>query len=62
MLNLKIQMPEMETNQISKNRDMTRLVNFRLRKSDLDALDDWCRLSHVSRTKGLETLIRALPQ
>ncbi len=55
-------MPEMETKPISKNQDMTRLVNFRLRKSDLDVLDAWCKQHHVSRTKGVETLIRALPQ
>ena len=55
-------MPEMETKPISKNQDICRLVNFRLRKTDLDALDEWCRQHHVSRTKGVETLIRALPQ
>tara|TARA_R100001230_G_C5666653_1_gene171309 strand:- start:1098 stop:1289 length:192 start_codon:yes stop_codon:yes gene_type:complete len=60
--NNKIQMPEMETKPISKNQDITRLVNFRLRKSDLDTFDEWCKQHHVSRTKGVETLIRALPQ
>ncbi len=58
----KIQLPDMETKPISKNQDMTRLVNFRLRKSDLDVLDAWCNQHHVSRTKGVETLIRALPK
>lgn len=48
-------------NQISKNQDITRLVNFRLRKSDLDVLDNWCDSHHISRTKGVETLIRNLP-
>ncbi len=48
-------------NQISKNQDLTRLVNFRLRKSDLDVLDNWCDSHHISRTKGLETLIHNLP-
>jgi len=60
--NNKIQLPEMETKQISKNQDITRLVNFRLRKTDLDTFDEWCRQRHINRTKALETLIRALPQ
>tara|TARA_R100000084_G_C4500368_1_gene77916 strand:- start:29 stop:220 length:192 start_codon:yes stop_codon:yes gene_type:complete len=60
--NNKIQLPQMETKQISKNQDITRLVNVRLRKTDLDTLDEWCKQHHVSRTKGIETLIRALPQ
>jgi len=60
--NNKIQMPEMETKPISKNQVICRLVNFRLRKTDLDTLDEWCKQHHVSRTKGVETLIRALPQ
>jgi hypothetical protein len=58
----KIQLPDMETKPISKNQDITRQVNLVLRKTDLDALDEWCKQHHVSRTKGVETLIRALPQ
>ncbi len=62
MLNLKVQLPEMDDKPISKNRDLTQLVNFRLRKTDVDTLDAWCKQHHVSRTMGVETLIRALPQ
>lgn len=62
MLNTQIlEILEMENNPISKNQDLTRLVNFRLRKSDLDALDKWCQKHHWSRTKGLEVIIKLLP-
>ena len=45
---------------ISKNKDNTRLVNFRLRVSDIEQLDYFCKVEHLSRTKGLERLIHTL--
>ena len=43
---------------ISKNRDITRLVNFRLRETDLVALDKWAKRNNWSRTFAIEKLIR----
>jgi hypothetical protein len=42
----------------SKNQDVTRLVNFRLRERDLKALDKWAEKNHWSRTFAFEKLIR----
>jgi hypothetical protein len=46
--------------QLSKNLDNTRLINFRLRVSDLEQLDYNCQKDNISRTKGLEALIHTL--
>jgi hypothetical protein len=43
---------------ISKNKDVTRLVNFRLRERDLKALDKWAERNNWSRTFALEKMIR----
>ena len=42
---------------LSKNQSVTRLVNFRFRLSDLQALDDYASECNVSRTKAIEDLI-----
>ena len=44
-------------NKISKNKDVTRLVNFRLRVSDLEILDGFAKAQNLSRTAALELLI-----
>ena len=45
---------------LSKNQDETRLVNFRLRVSDLERLDVFARTRHISRTRAVENLIETL--
>lgn len=47
----------MKQKRISKNRDETRLINFRIRLSDLRRLDDHCSALGVTRTAGLEQFI-----
>ena len=42
----------------SKNQDVTRLVNFRLRERDLATLDKWAKRNNWSRTFAFEKLIR----
>ena len=42
---------------ISKNRDVTRLINFRLRETDLEQLDRHAKANQLSRTAALERLI-----
>jgi hypothetical protein len=46
---------------ISKNQDQTRLINFRLRLTDLAQLDQYCIENGMTRTAGLESLIHPLP-
>jgi len=43
---------------VSKNKDVTRLVNFRLRERDLKALDGWAKRNNWSRTFALERMIK----
>jgi len=43
---------------VSKNKDITRLVNFRLRERDLKTLDRWAKRNNWSRTFAIEKLIR----
>ena len=43
---------------VSKNRDVTRLVNFRLRVTDLEKLDKFKDRNNWSRTYAVEHLIR----
>lgn len=53
--------PSIETvsKSISKNQDVTRLVNVRLRLRDLKVLDKWAERNHWSRTRAIEKLIEA---
>ena len=44
--------------QISKNKDNCTLVNFRLRQTDLDALDRFAAARKGTRTAAVEYLIR----
>lgn len=46
-----------QMNKLSKNKDVTRLVNFRLRVSDLNILDNFAKWRNLSRTAALELLI-----
>ena len=43
---------------ISKNKDVTTSVNFRLRNTDLDKLDKFANKNKWSRTFAVEHLIR----
>lgn len=43
---------------ISKNKDNTTSVNFRLRQTDLDALDRFSDARRTTRTAAVEYLIR----
>ena len=42
---------------LSKNKDVTRLVNFRLRVTDCEKLDRFARANNLSRTAAFEQLI-----
>ena len=47
--------------QISKNKDVTHLCNFRFRKRDVKLLDKYAKRHKWSRTRALEELIRNAP-
>jgi hypothetical protein len=42
---------------LPKNRDMTRLINFRLRVTDCEKLDKFANTNNMSRTAAIEKLI-----